>query len=125
MATALRRGVAVQRRTVDRCRLRRCHPWSLRQSLGGGSVPSVCLSRCVKGYLKSRQTERGSTPCLGGPANAQPRNDAFGCADQYERGMPSTCWPTYASTRLLLIGATLYSRVSRNLRSTSNSTAKP
>src|SRR5262252_4533593 len=74
MATARRLAVAVQRRTVDRDRLRRCHPWSQRQ---------------------------------------------------YERGIPSTCWPTYASTRLLLIGATLYSRVSRNLRSTSNSIAKP
>src|SRR5438094_2277651 len=44
---------------------------------------------------------------------------------QYERGMPSTFWPRYASTRLLLTGATSSSRVSRNLRSTSYSDAKP
>src|SRR6185503_8133324 len=44
---------------------------------------------------------------------------------QYDRGIPSTCWPMYASTRLLLIGATSRRRVSRNLRSTSYSRAKP
>src|SRR5207245_11243075 len=46
-------------------------------------------------------------------------------AHQYERGMPRTFCPMYASTRLLLTGATSSRRVSRNLRSTSYSAANP
>ena len=38
---------------------------------------------------------------------------------QYDRGIPRTCWPTNACTRLLETGATWYRRVSRNLRSMS------
>src|SRR3569832_544854 len=45
--------------------------------------------------------------------------------DQNERGRPSTCSATYDRIRLVEIGATWYRRVSRNLRSTSYSCAKP
>src|SRR5204863_5569491 len=44
---------------------------------------------------------------------------------QNDRGRPSTCSATYDRIRLVEIGATWYSRVSRNLRSTSYSAAKP
>jgi hypothetical protein len=44
---------------------------------------------------------------------------------QNDRGRPSTCSATYDRIRLVEIGATWYSRVSRNLRSTSYSQAKP
>src|SRR5690606_35657446 len=48
-----------------------------------------------------------------------------GHSHQNERGRPSTCSATYARIRLVEIGATWYRRVSRNLRSTSYSLAKP
>src|SRR4029079_12821962 len=44
---------------------------------------------------------------------------------QYDRGMPSTFWPRYASTRLLLNGANSMRRVSRNCRSPASSGADP
>src|SRR5207245_8083613 len=44
---------------------------------------------------------------------------------QNERGSPSRCSATYERIRLVEMGATWYSRVSRNLRSTSYSLAKP
>ena len=46
-------------------------------------------------------------------------------ASQYERGMPSTCSPMKLSTMLFEMGATENRRLSRNLRSTSYSVAKP
>ena len=42
-----------------------------------------------------------------------------GTIHQYDRGNPSTCSATYARIRFVEIGATWYSRVSRNFRSTS------
>ena len=39
--------------------------------------------------------------------------------NQNDRGNPSTCSATYDRIKLVEIGATWYSRVSRNLRSTS------
>ena len=44
---------------------------------------------------------------------------------QYDRGIPRTFCPRYARTRLLLTGAVMKRRVSRNLRSMSYSFAKP
>src|SRR5262249_41249032 len=44
---------------------------------------------------------------------------------QKERGRPRTCSATYERIRLVEMGATRYRRVSRNLRSTSYSAAKP
>src|SRR5207249_9432186 len=46
-------------------------------------------------------------------------------ACQNDRGKPRTCSARYARMRLVEIGATRYRRVSRNLRSTSYSAAKP